>query len=89
MVPQHYFDGEELGFLNSLFLRYRGDSIFYRCQCLSRISNIFRPIELNEPGIVEQGEARYCLTPGCVKAAAGLLESIDETVDPCSGRQSS
>jgi hypothetical protein len=48
-----------------------------------------RPLELNEPGIVEQGEARYCLTPGCVKAAAGLLESIDETVDPCSGRQSS
>ena len=27
----------------------------------------------------------YCLTPGCVKAAASLINTIDETVDPCTG----
>lgn len=26
----------------------------------------------------------YCLSPGCVKAAAALINTIDETVDPCS-----
>jgi len=28
--------------------------------------------------------SRVCLTKGCVKAAAGLIESMDETADPCS-----
>jgi len=31
-----------------------------------------------EPG------SRVCLTRGCVKAAAGLVETMDETADPCS-----
>ena len=28
--------------------------------------------------------SKVCLTKGCVKAAADLIESMDETVDPCS-----
>jgi hypothetical protein len=30
-----------------------------------------------------QGE--YCLTPGCVKAAKGLINNMDPSVDPCVG----
>jgi hypothetical protein len=30
-------------------------------------------------------QAEYCLTPGCVKAAAKVLSNMDTTVDPCQG----
>eukprot|EP00092_Neocalanus_flemingeri_P076808 GFUD01095301.1.p1 GENE.GFUD01095301.1~~GFUD01095301.1.p1 ORF type:complete len:774 (+),score=162.06 GFUD01095301.1:198-2519(+) len=31
-----------------------------------------------------QPETKMCLTPGCVKAAAELIQSMDQTADPCS-----
>eukprot|EP00092_Neocalanus_flemingeri_P028315 GFUD01030752.1.p1 GENE.GFUD01030752.1~~GFUD01030752.1.p1 ORF type:complete len:774 (+),score=182.51 GFUD01030752.1:202-2523(+) len=30
-----------------------------------------------------QPESKMCLTPGCVKAAAELIKSMDQTADPC------
>ncbi|XP_050412278.1 neprilysin-4 isoform X2 [Patella vulgata] len=31
----------------------------------------------------EEGEAEICLTPACVKAAARLMNAMDDSVDPC------
>jgi membrane metallo-endopeptidase-like protein 1 len=55
-------------------------------------SNYFNTPSQNQAGVlsskVEGKQAppgsKVCLTKGCVKAAADLIESMDETIDPCS-----
>ena len=39
---------------------------------------------LSESSGLEKTVSAICLTPGCVRAAAGLIQSMDHTADPCS-----
>ena len=50
---------------------------------ISAISQVFSVPFAPSSGLKNASSA-ICLTPGCVRAAAGLIQSMDHTADPCS-----
>lgn len=42
---------------------------------------------LQQQHVVSTPSEKVCVTPGCVLAAASLINSMDVSVDPCQGKQ--